>query len=63
MSTAKDLSQALEGVEQTVDQTSTNAGRSLGLLKDGTDLTNTGLITCVEAFDEVRKLIDQISGG
>ena len=63
LSTAKDLSQALEGVEQTVDQTSTNAGRSLGLLKDGTDLTNTGLITCVEAFDEVRKLIDQISGG
>ena len=63
MSTAKDLSQALEGVEQTVDQTSTNAGRSLGLLKDGTDLTNTGLNNCVEAFDEVKKLFEKIIGG
>jgi methyl-accepting chemotaxis protein len=57
VSTAKDVSRALEDVGKTVDETSSNVTRILSLMETATDTTNKGFNTSVDVFMEAKELL------
>jgi chromosome segregation ATPase len=57
VSTAGEVSHALEDVGKTVDKTSSNVTRMLSLLETATDTTNKGFNTTVDVFMEAKKLL------
>jgi|GEM_PF-3149959 len=57
VSTAQEVSRALDEVGKLVDETSSNVTRTLALVETATDTTNEGFNTSVDVFMEAKELL------